>query len=142
MGDKEIQEIIDFLDSEKGREFAKEHFGKISQKKKMTESQIDRLNTKPIGDFIKLVEKSIHKYQSKEYLERSYKRGVEPQNSLHWFLYEYSVKWGRECSEIEWGDYGCQFTSDLRFCGGYYFELIVGQGSHILVHRENEKRSK
>lgn len=139
---KDIKELLDYLDSEDGEKFAKEYFGKIIQKNQTTSSQIDRLNTRPPEFFKEFTEKVIAKYDADEYWNRWYKRGVEPPHTLFWFLYEYSIKWGRECTDEEWYDYGCDFTSDLRFCNGYYFERMDGQGSVILVHRENEKRLK
>lgn len=138
----DIKELLEYLDSEEGKKSAKEYFGKINQRKKVEESQIDRLNKKTDQEFIQFVEKVISKYDAEEYWNRWYSRGMEPPHDLFWFLYHYAIKYGRECSEGEWDDYGCDFTSDLRFCNGYYFERMDSQGSVVLVHRENEKRLK
>jgi hypothetical protein len=48
----------------------------------------------------------------------------------------YAEKYGRECSEEEWNQYGNMFTSSLFFCSGYYFNRMDGQGSRIKVKKE------
>jgi hypothetical protein len=131
-----LQNVKDYLNSEEGIKSAKEYFNKISNKNKIIENQINRL--KDSGRFIELLEKSIIKYNSKEYIIKSYKKGIEPPNSLHWFLYKYATIYGEECSGEEFELYGNMFTSDLVYYEGYYFNLMQGQGSCIIITKKED----
>lgn len=131
------QNLKNFLETEEGKkEFAK-YAEKIVRKQNIRLTQIERLNKS--GKFKILVEKAIKKYNSEEYRDRWYNRGIEPQESLYWFFYEYAMIYGRECNERELKRYGNMFTSALYYCDGYYFSRIDGQGSFILINRKPKR---
>jgi len=130
--------MMEFFDSEEGKEKVRQYFDGIKQRENIANNQIERLKGKSPEYFIQFTKQVIEKYNSIEYNDRWYKRGIEPPQDLFWFLYEYAKKYGRECTEQEWEKLSSMFTSDLRFCEGYYFERMDGQGSVIDIrHHTN-----
>lgn len=129
------------LKSEKGQALMKEYFGKLANEKKIQESQLKRFDAKFKDNFEFIVEKVLAKYDSKKYRESWYKRSIEPPETLISFLFEYAGKYGRKCKKKEYKKYGNMFTGELRFCKGYYFNLMHGQGSviHVIKENKNEK---
>jgi len=94
-------------------------------------SQIERLYNS--GRFTELVEKCIAKYSSNEYRNKWYNLGIEPPESLYFFLYEYAERYGNLCNETEWATHGNTFTKSLYYCNGYYFNLMLGQGCKVKI---------
>lgn len=128
------KKMLDYIRSEEGQDDLNEYFDKILKKKIIFESQIERLHTS--GRFTYILEKAIIKYDSNEYIDKWYKRGIEPPDFWFYFLMEYAEKYGRECDNDEWQVYSNTFTKSLIFCEGYYFNLMLGQGSAILVTKQ------
>ena len=123
----DLQKLRDWFDSEEGIK----HITDIKNKNKVEARQLERLYES--GCFEKLTEKAIEKYNSSEYRDRWYNRGIVPPEDLLFFLFDYAKKYGRECSEEEWIKHGNSFSSGLFFCNGYYFNMMNGQGSAIIV---------
>lgn len=86
-----------------------------------------------LNKFSEFVEKVIKKYESDEYIDRWYSRGIEPPNDLYWFLFYYAEQYGRECDINEWKQYGNIFTGQLYYYNNYYFQIMHGQGSTIRI---------
>ena len=107
---------------------------KLNREEEIKTNQLERLYKS--GKFLELIQKVIEKYNSDKYIDSWYKRGIEPPKSLFWFLLEYAEKYGRECEEQEWKQYGNMFTSSLFFIDGYYFNRMDGQGSVIQVKKQ------
>ena len=126
-----LKKIDEWFDSEEGKKSIAEFAEKIEREEGIKTNQLERLNKS--GKFIELTEKAIEKYSTDKYINSWYKRGIEPPESLFWFLFEYAEKYGRECEEQEWKQYGNMFTSSLFFINGYYFNRMDGQGSVIKV---------
>ena len=126
-----LKKIDEWLDSEEGKKSIAEFAEKIEREERIKTNQLERLHKS--GKFLELTEKAIKKYNTDEYINSWYKRGIEPPESLFWFLFEYAEKYGRECEEEEWKQYGNMFTSSLFFIDGYYFNRMDGQGSVIKV---------
>jgi len=131
-----IEKLMNFLDSPEGKKVMQEFANKRESSKLILESQIEGLRKS--GKFSTLVESAIKKYNSDEYVNRWYKRGIEPPEDIFWFLFEYSKKWGRECWEDEWENIAGMFTTEFTFCEGYYFERLDGQGSAIKITKIDE----
>lgn len=127
----DFKKIDEWLDSEEGKRSIAEFAEKIERKERIKTNQLERLHKS--GKFIELTEKSIEKYNTDKYRDSWYKRGIEPPESLFWFLFEYAEKYGRECDIQEWKQYGNMFTSSLFFVNGYFFNRMDGQGSVIKV---------
>lgn len=126
-----LKKIHEWFDSEEGKKSIAEFAEKIEMEERIKTNQLERFHKS--GKFLELTEKAIKKYNTDKYINSWYKRGIEPPESLFWFLFEYAKKYGRECEEQEWNQYGNMFTSSLFFINGYYFNRMDGQGSVIKV---------
>ena len=126
-----LKKIDEWFESEEGKKSIDKFLEKIEREKTIKNNQLERLNRS--GKFLELTKKAIAKYNTTEYRDSWYKRGIEPPESLFWFLFEYAEKYGRECEEQELKKYGNMFTSSLFFLNGYYFNRMDGQGSVIKV---------
>jgi hypothetical protein len=127
----ELQKLRDWLNSEEGKKSITEYAEKINKKQEIITKQLERFNR--LGNFEQFIEKVIAKYNSVKYRNNWYSRGIEPPEDLFWFLFNYAEKYGRECNEEEWEQYGNVFSSALFFCNGYYFNKMDGQGTVIKV---------
>jgi len=106
--------------------------------------RLEYINTQQLARFhlldstkqVEFIEKVITKYNGDEYVNRWYNRGIEPEEMLYFFLYEYAIKYGRPCLAWEWEKIASSFTVDMFNTNGYYFQRIVGQGSKIIITKE------
>lgn len=133
-----LEKLKKYLFSDEGKQSFQDFIEKIGKTDIMIDTQLDRFHTK-FGNrenFVFIIEKIIQKYESDKYRDMWYDRNIEPPEDLYWFLYEYAKKYGRECNESEWGEYGNMFSSDLVYVNGYYFNLMNGQGTVMNVIRE------
>lgn len=104
---------------------------RINNQKAIVDMQLLRLyNSNRFIDFTECV---INKYADSTYIDKWYKRGIEPPEYLLWFIFEYAEKYGRECTDTEIEKYANTFTTKLIYCDGYYFNRMDGQGSFIKV---------
>lgn len=108
-----------------------EWFNKKELEKNIKTKQLERFKER--GNFNEFIEKVISKYNSDEYRDHWYNRGIEPPETLYWFLFDFAEKYGRECNDEEWEQYSNLFTSSLFYINGYYFNKINGQGSAITI---------
>ena len=129
-----IKKLQEFLDSEEGQKSNADFADKLNREDEIKTKQLERFNGR--GNFAEFTEKVIAKYDTDKYRDGWYKRGIEPPEELFWFLFQYAEKYGRECNEEEWRQYGNMFTSALFFCNGYYFNRMDGQGSVIKVMKQ------
>lgn len=126
-----LQILRDWFDSEEGKRSMTDFADKINREEEIKTKQLERFNR--VGNFEEFIEKVIAKYNSDKYRDSWYCRGIEPPEHLFWFLFYYAEKYGRECNEEEWNQYGNMFSSALYYCNEYYFNRMDGQGSFIKV---------
>ena len=108
---------------------------KYIQVTKIENMQLERFHNN-CDDKVAFIKKVINKYNSKEYKDRWYKRGIEPMEDLYWFLYDYATIYGREANGKEYDEYAHMFTSNMFIIEeGYAFMRVDGQGSHIDVFK-------
>lgn len=114
---------------------AKEYFDKIRQEEDRINAFLDRQAERlhKMVDFEGFVDKVIAKYESDEYRSRWWSRGIEPQEMLFDVLLHYASKYGRDLGLGEYLEQSNPFTAELKYCRGYYFHLMIGQGSVIHV---------
>jgi hypothetical protein len=129
-----LKELAEILKNKETNDSILSYFTKINNQKIILNNQLERFHNKYI--FENFIKKVILKYDSEEYYNRWIKRGIEPPEHLYWFLFEYVQIYGRECNEDEWKKYGNSFTAGLFEYQGYYFNLMIGQGSAIKVMKE------
>lgn len=128
---KKLQSKIDKALNEETNESLTKWLDKKRNKDKILSSQLERFHQK--ANFEEFVEKVINKYDSNEYVNRWLNRRIEPQEKLYWFLFVYVKKYGRRCLHKEWDKYSNEFTSELYYYKGYYFNQMNGQGSVIQI---------
>jgi hypothetical protein len=124
-----LKKLKEKLASKEEQDKIKDYFEKINLKRNIINSQLDRLHNSNKVDI--LIEKTIIKYNSLEYRNRWFNRGIEPPEHLFTFLFDYSLKYGRKTTQEEWNKYSNVFTTELTYCNNYYFNLMNGQGSSI-----------
>jgi peptide subunit release factor 1 (eRF1) len=136
---EQLKNFLKHLNSEEGKRFVNEWFDKRNQEEEILSSQLERFHNRISSpeQFSEFVEKVILKYESDKYKNSWYKRGIEPPHPLCWFLYYYASKYGRECTNEELNKYSNGFTDELLYCNGYYFNQMNGQGSVVLITKEN-----
>lgn len=134
-----VEKFRKLIESEESKKNNKEYFDNIQKRKDIVESQVDRffeyIRISEYSEFARIVEKVIAKYNSEEYVNRWYSRSIEPQEELYWFLFEFAKKYGSEATEEEWKEYGNIFTHELYYYGGYYFNLMYGQGAVVQIEK-------
>lgn len=125
------------LQSEEGRKFAKEYFSKIINKENKEKEQLDRFHTKianeskPVSFYI---QKVLNYYNSNKYKNKWFSKGIEPPQSLYFFLYEYAIQYGKLVEDKT--NLSNLFSTDLYYLDGYYFTMMVGQGSYVKIIKE------
>jgi predicted solute-binding protein len=133
--DKSLSEFSKFLNSEEGKKHLEEYVNKQNRIDNIVKSQLTRL--KNSNRFTELIEKAVEKYDSESYIRRWYRRSIEPPEDLFSFLFSYAQRYGRDCTDEECEKYSNMFTESLYYCEGYYFNLMIGQGSAIKIIKEN-----
>lgn len=112
-----------------------EYFVKLERQTKVKENQLERFHNKfgqNAESFAFFVEKVLEKYSSDKYRDNWYNRGIEPQESLLFFLYDYASKYGEEVSIYEDEDDEFYEANEYTIFN-YTFELVYGQGAVVLV---------
>lgn len=134
-----IEKLKEHLSTEEGKRSIIDFFDKKNQEEEILNSQLERFHNRISSpeQFSELIEKIRLKYESDKYVTSWYKRGIEPPHPLYWFLYYYAAKYGRECTDEEWRKHSNGFTSNLIYCNNYYFNRMDGQGSVIVITKEN-----
>lgn len=132
-----------FYDSPEGQKHLEEYVKKINDEQAILNSQIERFWSKYQNRLTEIVEKVLAKYGNHKYRDLWYNRGIEPPEPLLFFLYDVAKQYGREFTEDEYrakAEAGrLMFTADIWVLGEWEFELIIGQGSAILVNKHNAK---
>jgi hypothetical protein len=123
--------MLDYLDSEDGQKALEEWAVKINNEKAVRQSQLNRFHDKYANSIGEIFYKIRIKYESNKYIYRWLDRGIEPPQSLFWFLFDYAEKYGREATSEEYIEHGNMFTSMMYYIDGYFFRRMDGQGSVI-----------
>lgn len=132
MGDM-LERLKLMLDSEEGKKLLDDFCNKLKDENDMLDYQLDRCFNRYGFKLNDLIDKIIDKYSSKEYRDRWYSKGFEPEESLYWFLFKYAKKYGNIADESEYYKYGNCFTSEMHVINGYYIMRMDGQGSVIKI---------
>jgi len=138
-----LQALTEFLKSPEGKASIAAFAQELVNKDNIKASQLARFNErleKGTLEFASVVERVLEKYNSDKYRDHWYKAGYEPPEPLCFFLFYYAEKYGRECTKKEWKKFANMFTGDLYYYGGYYFNLMHGQGSVVHITHENDEK--
>lgn len=96
----------------------------------------DKIKDTPEAQLREFVGKVRTKYGSKEYLDRWYKRGLEPEEELYWVLLDYAEMYCEEAPK----EY---YTLFVGKCYWLFDDTIIqrldGQGSFVQILTKEEK---
>lgn len=134
----DIEKLKEILESEEGKKASDSYRENLKKRSEIKYKQLKRFHEKfnEPEKFSYFVEKVLEKYDSDEYRKKWWNLGYEPPEKLKCFLFEYSEKYGRECNKEEWDKYSNDFTSNLYYINGWYFNLMIGQGSFIKIEKK------
>ena len=131
-------EYMKYISSTEGQKETKEYFEKIKKQDQIKLKQLERFHEKGKEFHIAFIEKEITKNSYDEYIDRYYLKYTEPPCDLYFFLFDYALRYGRQCNKKEWKKYGNMFTDNLFYLYGYYFNLMNGQGRVIQITKKEE----
>lgn len=139
-----VEKFKAYLETEEGEQDVLEIFGRIRKENEIKDKQLERFHSKINSkeDFEYFVEKIITKYDSDKYRDFWWKCHCEPPTPLYFFLFEYAKKYGREANRNEYQKHANTFTAGLYTIHGYYFNLMNGQGSVIVVSKKRNYNKK
>lgn len=129
---EKYNDLINYLNSQEGEKSIRKYFEKISKREEHTNRWIEKLKDKYQHNIDHIIEKLMGKYYSDEYIDREYKIGVQPRETLFWLVWEYSKKYSKECNDIK---YFNQFTVSGYYIGSYVIQMMSGQGSTIRIDK-------
>lgn len=129
--------MIQWLESEEGQKSLEEFAAQLQKEQELLDYQLHHFHKDYSADFDNILEKVAKKYNSDDYQNRWYKRGIEPPYDLYWFLFYYAERYGDECvpEGKYWQEYGNMFTSAMYQVNGYIFQRMDGQGSIIQINK-------
>lgn len=135
--DEHIKRLKEFTASKEGKEWIKEYFQNIKDQEIRKERYLDKIHSLYGGNTDILLEKLMGKYYTDEYANREHKLGYEPREPLLWLMFEYAIKYGKQCNDKR---YYKMFTGAVYYLGSYVLELMVGQGSSLLINKRKGKK--
>lgn len=130
-----LESLKKILESDEGKEETRKYFEHIYQKDAIKILQLERAYKIINHRFEEVVEKVLLKYYSDKYRDHWYKRGYEPPERLLYFLFDYAKKYGRELTSDEEKLHSNTFTSGIYTVNNYVFNLMLGQGSAMVVSK-------
>ena len=133
-----LDKLKEYLDTDDGKKAFNDFFNAEYIKEKRLQKQCERFREyiEKNDNFEEILNKISTKYNSSEYRERWFKRGIEPPEYLYYFLYQYADNFGREATEEEYEKYNSGFMEIILFLDGYYFQKVYGQGTIINIFKK------
>lgn len=141
MGKSLIEELRISLSDEKT---ISEFVESLKRKEDIISRHIEIFERKYLHRLDEIIEKISDKYVSDNYIDRYYRRGLEPREDLYWFLYEYAIKKGKRVGKFsrEFIKNFSPFTSEMYIIGEgeskYLISRLDGQGSFIKIENYKE----
>lgn len=130
---KAIENFDKYLESEEGKASTEAWFKKLEFKKNLKNKHIETLHRLYKNNLDAIIEKVITKYESKEYRDKEYKLGREPDEVLYTLFLDYAEVYSKPCREFQ---YMNDFTGDIYYLGSYVIQIMHGQGSFIRLEKQ------
>lgn len=130
-----LDSLRDFLDSPEGQESIRKFHDELEISERHRERWIEKFRNRAGDDVDSLLEKIIDKYDSDKYVNREYKLGYEPRESLLWVAMGYAGKYCEECVDEK---YLNMFTGEAYYIGSYVIQVMHGQGSVIRIDKRED----
>lgn len=121
-----LKELLDFYETEDGKRYIEKQNKKMLFTHNLVQSWIDKLHDLSVCERDVFINKVIKKYTSDEYIERWYKRSIEPECYLYSLIYEYGKKYGSRLPDEK--DNPFPHTSYL-IDDKYIVRIMIGQGT-------------
>lgn len=129
----DLQKIEALIDSPESQELIE----KIHKREKLAQrnlkNRLKKFHEKNHHRLSAIITNSLKKYNSDEYVNRWYSRGMEPPTEFAWFLLEYAKKYGRPCTRDEKKKYKNDFTGEIYCIENFCIQVMHGQGSVIRI---------
>lgn len=127
MSSKLSQQMKAHLDSEEGKAKLKAYFDKLKFEDNLKDIWCKKFNNLSLEKRDEIIKKILSKYNSDEYKDRWYNRGIMPPEDLTYMIYEYASRYGKESYSDGF------FDSDWYEFDNYKVTLICGQGSFVRI---------
>jgi hypothetical protein len=127
-----LQKSLDWLKSDAGKAAFEVWAEKHKKAKQRHSDWVERLTPAIQANSDAFIEKLCTKYYSDEYRDKWYGKGIEPPETLLWYLYSYAEKNCIKCTDQQHLN---MFTRDAYYIGSYVIQVMDGQGSVVKVDR-------
>ena len=130
-----FEKIKDFLNSEEGKKSMEDFDQQLSNERKHNDRWVEKFKIHCENNLDDTIVKLVTKYDSDEYVNREYKKGYMPRETLLWLVYGYATKYCPPCEDEK---YLNMFTDEAYYIGSYVIQVMNGQGSVIRIDKIKE----
>lgn len=125
-----VQDISDFMESEKGKEAMKRFAEKTDNMNKYKNRWIERIKKYLDSVIVPDIEKLLT--HDSKISDRLYYRSIDGQSSLIWMVFHTIAIIGDSVELSEYGD----FVVEKYLYKGWYFDVISGQGRFVRIYKK------
>ena len=130
---KMLEDLQKHFDSPEHKAWAKEYAKKLRGEEQRLRKRLKIFHDKYGNNLDAVLEYLMAKYYSDKYRNREYRLGYEPREELLWFVFEYAQRYCEPCTD---GKYFNTFTGGAYYVGSYVMQVIHGQGSALLIDKQ------
>lgn len=123
----------EFLNSEEGKESIERFAEKLEREHAHKERWVEKFKSRCEDNLDLAIESLLSKYDSDDYVNREYRLGYEPRETLLWLVWEYAEKYCKECEDES---YANPFTGGMYYIGSYVIQIMHGQGSVLKITKQ------
>lgn len=120
------------LESPEGKKRMSLYCERLIARRTRLAARIERFHEKYKDNLDAVIERLMEKYYSEAYINKEYRLGYEPRETLLWLVFEYAQVYCKECTDEK---YFNTFTAGAYYVGSYVIQLMVGQGSVLRIDR-------
>lgn len=130
----DLKKLKEWFESEEGKASIKEFAERITREQEQRDVWIEKFKSRYENNLDFIIEKLMNKYYSDEYVNREYKIGYQPRETLLWLVLDYAVKYCKPCKNKK---YFNPFTGEAYYIGSYVIQVMHGQGSVIRIDKKS-----
>ena len=78
-----------------------------------------------------------------EWIDKCHEKGHEPHpNNVLGFIIDYAFRYGKKVTKktIKAYDMDCPFSYNIVEYGGFFFQIVYGQGSFVRIYNKDDGR--
>ena len=129
----DIEKIKAFFETPEHKAWAKNYVKQLRLSNQRQQKRLKAFHQKYGNNLDAVLERLMDKYYSDKYINKEYRLGYQPRNSLLWFVFEYARNYCQPCYDKT---YYNEFTGGAYYVGSYVMQVIHGQGSEILIEKQ------